>query len=234
MNAHPSSQCLLPLMAAGSLLLLSACTAPLKEEARSGNGAGSSAATTPLEVLKQRAGRGDANAQYALGLEYGRRYQFQESNEWYLRAAEHCHARAQHMMGVRFVFGQGVERNPAEAMKWFTKAAAQGEPNAQFSLGLRYVRGEGVPKDFSKASQWFKRAADQGHAEAQRSLGRRHAAGEGVRQNRSEALKWYLVAAAHGDGESKVLSTKLTQTMSPAEVADAMVAAARFVPKTRY
>lgn len=232
MNVHASSRCLLTLLTAGSLLLLTACTTALKDEARSGSGSG--AATTPLEVLKQRAGRGDANAQYALGLEYGRRYQFQESNQWYLRAAEQGHARAQHMMGVRFVFGQGVERNPVEATKWFTKAAAQGEPNSQFSLGLRYVRGEGVPKDFAKASQWFKRAAEQGHAEAQRSLGRRHAAGEGVKQNRSEALKWYLVAAAHGDGESRVLSTALTQTMSPAEVADAMVAAARFVPKTRF
>lgn len=208
--------------------------APIPAATNSPPAHGEATAATPQEVLKQRAERGDVNAQYALGLEYGKAHEFNESTKWYLKAATQGHARAQHVMGVRYVFGQGVGRDPEEASLWFAKAAAQGEPNAQFSLGLRYVRGESVPQDFATAVRWFRLAAEQGHAEAQRSLGRRYAAGEGVKLDKVEGLKWYLVAVANGDAESKLLSANLTLAMTPVQVADAMIAAAGFVPKKRF
>ena len=192
------------------------------------------AASTPLEALKQRATRGDANVQYALGLELGRSRLWHESNEWYLRAAQQGHAKAQHMMGVRLVFGQGVDRDLTEATKWFSKAAEQVEPNSLFSIGLRYMLGDVVPQDHVRAARWFRLAAEQGHVEAQRSLGRRYAAGEGVKQDPIEACKWYFVAADNGDTQAKGLATKLAESMTPAQVADAMVGAAAFIPKKRF
>lgn len=240
MNAHALLRGAFSLLLVGSLEALSADTkpaptaAPIPAATNSPAGNPEATAATLQEVLKLRAERGDVNAQYALGLEYGKTRQFQDSNKWYFLAAGQGHARAQHILGVRYVFGQGVERDPEEASLWFGKAAAQGEPNSQFSLGLRYVRGDSVPQDFAMAVRWFRLAADQGHAEAQRSLGRRYASGEGVKKDPVEALKWYLVAAASGDAESKLLAEKLTPAMTPVQVADGMVAAAGFVPKKRF
>jgi TPR repeat protein len=230
------------LRAAFALLLVSsievhsadAKPAPAADSTNAPPATGEAAATTAQAVLKLRAERGDVNAQYALGMEHVRAFEYREAIKWHVRAAERGHARAQHMMGVRYVFGQGVARDREEAALWFAKAAAQGEPNSQFSLGLRCVLGDSVPQDFEMAARWFKLAADQGHSEAQRSLGRRYAAGEGVKKDLVEALKWYLVAAANGDGESKSLSEKLTPTMTPVQIAEGMIGAAGFVPKPRF
>ena len=48
-------------------------------------------------------------------------------------------------------FGDGVEKNYAEALKWWRKAAEQGDAEAQFNLGGMYQRGEGAEKDYAEA-----------------------------------------------------------------------------------
>ncbi|WP_415664071.1 tetratricopeptide repeat protein [Zymomonas mobilis] len=66
--------------------------------------------------------------------------------------------------------GEGVAKNPREAVSWFQKAADQGNLQATTRLGLAYASGEGVPASKEKAVFWLKKAAGQGEPNAQRIL----------------------------------------------------------------
>ena len=69
-----------------------------------------------------------------------------------------------------YAFGQGVDKDYAEALQWFRKSAEQGVPQAQFNLGVFYENGYGLDKDMKIARQWYKTAADQGLEEARKKL----------------------------------------------------------------
>ena len=81
---------------------------------------------------------GNADAQYNLGVLYGR-------GAW-----KHFE----------------VPQDYAEAVKWFRLAAEQGHANAQFDLGKLYLHGFDVPEDYAEAYVWFSVAAAGGHADA--------------------------------------------------------------------
>ena len=83
------------------------------------------------ETLKEKAGQGDAEAQYNLGLKLG----FEpEAAAWFRKAAEQWHAEAQYNFGVFYANSFYVVRNASEAAKWFRKAAEQGHVMAQSEL----------------------------------------------------------------------------------------------------
>lgn len=136
--------------------------------------------TDPSEALKNwwpRAHRGDAEAQYQLGILYGTgaglALDLAKSAEWHRRAAEQGHDKAQAMLGLFYNTGQGVSKNQAEAIKWWRKSAGTGNADARFNLGMAYWRGEGVPQDFDKAAQLFRKVAPAGNQYARSVLGTR-------------------------------------------------------------
>ena len=101
-------------------------------------------------------------------------------------------------IGVMYLKGEGVQRDPGEAGKWMKKGAEQGDRNAQFFLGTMYDKGEVYAKDLSVAAQWYRKAGEQGHPQAQFNLGLMLTNGEGVEKNRDEAVKWLRKAASAG------------------------------------
>ena len=143
-----------------------------------------------LNVLKQLAEQGDADAQYRLGTMYKEGKSMpQDSNmacQWYAEAAAQGHeaglsvlkqlaeqgdAAAQFSLGEMYDYGEGVPQDDDRARQWYEKAAVQGHVAAQFRLGEMYDYGEGVPQDDDRACQWYAEAAAQGHAPAQYRLG---------------------------------------------------------------
>jgi hypothetical protein len=54
--------------------------------------------------------------------------------EWYQKAADQGHARAQFNLGVKYANGEGVTQDNTKAVKWYQKAAAQGDENAKKRL----------------------------------------------------------------------------------------------------
>ncbi len=113
-------------------------------------------------------------------------------------AAEQGDVVAQYLLGLAYDTGEGVERDPREAMRWYRKAAEQGDAEAQYNLGLAYDIGEGVERDPREAMRWYRKAAEQGDAEAQYNLGLAYDAGEGVERDPREAMRWYRKAAEQG------------------------------------
>jgi len=119
-----------------------------------------------LKWFKMAAELGNIEAQYYLGLCYGRgegvSHDLTEAFRWYLAAAEHGHALSQYLVGCFYESGIKVEKNCAEAAKWFHLSAEQGYNNAQHRLGLCYSKGIGIEKDYAKAYFWLLLAAANG------------------------------------------------------------------------
>ena len=113
--------------------------------------------------------------------------------------AEQGNAKAQYLLGLMYIEGQGVPQNYDEAVKWLRLAADQGDANGQANLGVMYEKGRGVPQDYGEAVKWLRLAAEQGHAKAQSNLGVMYEKGRGVPQDYGEAVKWLRLAAEQGN-----------------------------------
>ena len=111
----------------------------------------------------------------------------------------------QALLPKKSTFGQGVEKNEAEALKWYQKAAEAGNAYAQANMGVFcQTGGGGMAKDIAKAAEWFDKAAKQGNAHAQFYLARLYENGNGVEKNISKATELYGKAAQGGIPQAQV------------------------------
>lgn len=76
-----------------------------------------------------------------------------------------------YLLGLSYMNGYGVKKNPLKAVIHFTRAAKLGHSGAQTNLGLSYIYGEGVEKNLEKAMKYLTKAADNSNPEAQYNLG---------------------------------------------------------------
>jgi TPR repeat protein len=156
-----------------------------------------------LKASNLAAGRGDAEAQFGLGLRYGsgtgEAQDLAQAAHWYRQAADQNHCLAQFNLGLMYASGQGVPRDEGEAGRWMRKAAEQGDAGAQFNLGTRSHRASvGGPP------------------------------GHGV-EAKIEAYKWFFLAAAQGYKDSAASCERMTFGMTREEVAEGNQRAASFV-----
>src|SRR5216684_2826691 len=156
-----------------------------------------------LKASRLAAGRGDAEAQFGLGVRYGsgtgEAQDLAQAAHWYRQAADQHHGLAQFNLGLMYASGQGVPRDDGEAGRWLRKAAEQGDAGAQFNLGTRSHRA---------------------------SVGGRP--GDGV-ETKIEAYKWFFLAAAQGYKDSAASCERMTFGMTREEVAEGNQRAASFV-----
>ena len=112
--------------------------------------------------MLRSAEKGDAGAQYNLGLMYEQGYGVAHNQmkaaSWFEKAAERGEADAQYRLGSLYYHGQGVQRDLTQAAEWYKKAGEHGNTQAQAALGNMYLSGEGVPRDLSKAAYWHKKS----------------------------------------------------------------------------
>jgi TPR repeat protein len=156
---------------------------------------------TALKEWQPLAEKGDANAEYNIGLLYatghGVQQDYKQAAGWYRKAADQGVAAAQFNLGVIYANGQGVAADPVQARKWFSKAARHGVAAADTGLADLYSEGHGF-QDYAEARKWYLRAAQRGIASAEFSLGVMCDIGEGVPSDYQEAIKWYRKAADQG------------------------------------
>ncbi|CAI5938505.1 unnamed protein product [Closterium sp. NIES-64] len=110
------------------------------------------------------------------------------------------------LMGFRHLIGQGIPRNPQEALRHFQLAAAAGDDVAAFNLGYMHMTGAGgaVPKNFTAARKYFLQAASGRNklAAAQNGLGVLHQNGWGVKQDLILARDFFMKAAERNDSDA--------------------------------
>lgn len=118
-----------------------------------------------LRLFRPRAERGDAEAQYYLGLMYEKGNGVSKDQErmrsWYQRAADGGHARAQYKLAIGYAFGLGgLAQSDEDAAKWLQRSAENGYKRAQKNLARAYADGRfGLPRDPKLAEYWSKKAA---------------------------------------------------------------------------
>ena len=96
---------------------------------------------------------------------------YAEAAIWYNRAAEAGHAAAARALGLLFLTGAGVHRDPEEAGRWFRKAAEGGDRQAQADLANLLLSGAGSPEDAQRTRELFESAAGGGDLVAAFNLG---------------------------------------------------------------
>ena len=102
--------------------------------------------TKAIELYETAAKRGDASAQYNLGLYYnngshGLTQSSTRAIEYYTLAAEQGDTDAQHNLGAMYYQGDGFEQSYSKAREWMTKAAAQGNETAINNLKIMDENG---------------------------------------------------------------------------------------------
>lgn len=151
------------------------------------------------EELKTWADRGDADAQFELGLRMitgeGVAKNLTEGVKSVEKAAKQKHLRAQHIMGTLYEDGVGVKKDLAKAAEWYRVSADLGFALSQHSLAAMYEEGRGVKQDGAKAAEWFKKAAEQGNPPSQTAYASKLERGDGLPKSTAKAALWYLKAA---------------------------------------
>jgi uncharacterized protein len=107
---------------------------------------------------------------------------------------------AEKMLGVLYMGGLGVGKDPTTAVAWFQKAAAQGDSDSEAIVGANYMTGVGVPQDDAMALKWSLASAEQHNVIGERQAGFLYHAGRGAPVDYAESLKWTTLAAEQGDG----------------------------------
>jgi len=119
---------------------------------------------TAAALYGPRADKGDAEAQYRLGLMlrfgWGIDKDPAAAAAMLRRAAEQNHPLAQAELGTMYRLGRGVPEDPREAARLLRAAAGAGVGIAQLSIGRMYRDGIGVAKDPVEAYAWFQLAGE--------------------------------------------------------------------------
>ena len=184
---------------------------------------------TAVKELRPLAERGDAEAQYRVGLmyEFGKGYPQDKPQAvaWFKKAAAQNHAAAQTELGIIYATGDGVAQDNKQAVQWFQMAAPQGNVAAQYNLGLLYAKGQGVKLDNAQAIAWWRKAAAQGMSIAQFKLGVAYENGEGVPKDAQLAFINYAIAARSGNKEYAEYRDDIEKQLTAAQAKSGLAAA---------
>jgi len=159
------------------------------------------------ETLQSKADRGNADAQFLLGLRYangvGEAQDYPRAFEWYFKAAEQSHVLAQFNIGVMYTHGQGVLPDEGQAQIWFGRAARQQDAGAEYYLGVGRYRASfhGTPQE--------------------------------MQESNIEAYKWFSLAAALGYQDSEATRDTILLRMNPEDLAEARLRVDRFLVSVR-
>ena len=104
---------------------------------------------------------------------------------------------------IRYLNGNGVERDTGIAHKLLNKAANEGSGQAAFLLGRLYEEGVGVPKDTEGGLHWIEIAAERQLPAAQYRMGIAYYRGEGRPLNTGHAVRWLKRAAEAGNANAQ-------------------------------
>jgi hypothetical protein len=188
--------------------------------------------TAEIERLKPVAEKGEAAAQYQLGLLYAEGKDLPEAAHYYKLAAEQDHHEAQARLALLTCNGTGVPKNAEECVRLLKLAAEGGVTLAEVSLAQRYLTGDGVSTNHHEAARLAGMAADKGDPMGQFLLGVCYETGVGVSQSHSEAVRLYRLSAAKGNGGAQKGLVRLGEAPALSEAAVRQQSSAAITSRT--
>ncbi len=118
-------------------------------------------------------------------------------------AAVNGDAAAQFIVAGRYLDGDDVDADPAQAAFWYEQAAVGGLAPAQYRLGTLLERGTGVTQDVALALTWYERAADQGNVKAMHNAAVISVGGAAGPADHAKAFRLFSAAADLGLRDSQ-------------------------------
>ncbi|MGH8498108.1 MAG: tetratricopeptide repeat protein [Methylococcales bacterium] len=134
------------------------------------------------------------------------------------KAAEQGDATAQYFLGQMYRKGDGIEKNPEEALNWYRKAAEQENRLAQYNLGWMYDIGEGIERNLDEAISWYAKAARLGDKYAPFNIGALYFSGRDLPRDPENALFWFEVALANGNENGRKWRDKIAEHLAPEQL----------------
>jgi TonB family protein len=92
--------------------------------------------------------------------------QKQESNSWYIKAAQAGLPKAQYEIGKSLFRGEGCRTDVKKGIEWLTLAAQDNSPEAQYFLGVSLLGSDQFQQNKKQAIEWLNHAAAGKHAKA--------------------------------------------------------------------
>jgi TPR repeat protein len=147
------------------------------------------------KLWRPLAEKGDANAQYNLGLLYrngrGVEQNDREALIWFSKAAQQGMLDAQYNTGLMYMEGRGVAVSKLEAFEWWKLAASKGHAPSQHNLAVLYAYGIATRKNVNKAIELWTMSANQGYKGARKALYKIYSEGLfGIKPDPVQAKKW--------------------------------------------
>ena len=115
-----------------------------------------------------------------------------------LGKAEAGDAESQYQIGLKYIYGTDVPKDPAAASEWFSRSADQGYLPAKRELGILLASGEAGTVDLPRAIGYLSEAADQLDPSALYHLGLMYEIGTGVEKDLQKAVRFLAYAAEMG------------------------------------
>lgn len=112
------------------------------------------------------------------------------------KAADEGDAQSQFDLGIRYLHGNGVDKNERQAAEWLIAAANSGHKRAQFELSIMSSMCITDLLDRKDYEKWLRRAAEPGLVDAQHSMSRAYFFPEGgIEYDTRKGMRWLYMAA---------------------------------------
>lgn len=149
-----------------------------------------------LKAMVALANKGDAEAQYHVGMMYnngiGTQQDPRQAFGWFQKSAASNDPLGAYKLGCYYAgqFAGIVTTDSNEALKYKLIAAKAGYALAQHDVAVHYAKQE----NFEEALKWWKMAGDQGFPDALFSLSRSYSAGKGVPRDLSLSYAYFKLS----------------------------------------
>ncbi len=178
--------------------------------------------TETLDAGRDRANKGDVEAQYILGYMYHNSINLERDDKkavyWFLKAANAGDGRAMVALGRFYKQGIGVPADFSRAVAFLNKSAQKNTPLAFYELGLLFEEGQdtagrGVFQNLEKARGLYEKAGDAGVLQGYLKVAQFYEQGIGVERNLQTAIDYYFKVAdmAQDDTSKKQYGDFMTQ-----------------------
>jgi TPR repeat protein len=121
---------------------------------------------------------------------------------------------AQHELGLRFLMGEGVPADTAQAIYWIKKAADHNLTSAKYNYAILLINGIGVQWDPYAAFKLFESAANDGMVQAQYVVGILYTDNLTVQRDYNLAYYWIKKAAENEYEPAQKIVSKLEPRVS--------------------
>lgn len=127
-----------------------------------------------MPLLRKAADEGHAPAQVMLAQILDKAEFDKEAVEYFRKAALQGNADGEFGLGTMYAGGEGVSRDPQEALRWYRLAAGRGHDRAILVLALAYLGGNleltDRRRDDAQARLWIQAAAEAGNIQVMEGL----------------------------------------------------------------